>query len=88
MNYLYKDIPVLTVTPIYRFDDGFKQERFDAVVEKIRSVCAEYSNISVLCGWDLVYHIKECYVDCVHPNAYGSELMAQGIYEHMCRVGF
>ena len=88
LHSVYGDTPVLTVTPVYRFDEAFKPERFQKVVEKIKSVCAKYPNIKVLCGWNLIYHISECYLDPVHPNAYGSELMAQGISDFMKKIRF
>ncbi|MBQ8393731.1 MAG: hypothetical protein IJX51_08225 [Clostridia bacterium] len=88
LNRAYGDIPVISVTPIYRFDPGYNPERLNAVCKKIKAECAKYPNISVIDGWHLVPHIQECFTDCIHPNAYGSELMAQGIFEHMKKIKF
>ncbi len=88
LNKTYGSIPILAITPIWRFDKGHSPERLRLVIEKIKSECAKYPNINVLDGARLVSHIQECYLDCVHPNAYGSELMAQGIYEFMKKIKF
>jgi lysophospholipase L1-like esterase len=35
-----------------------------------------------------VPHIEECFIDSLHPNAYGCELMAQGIADFMKKIKF
>ena len=88
LHSVYGDTPVLTVTPIWRYDEGFDEGRLMLVSEKIKSVCSKYSNITVLDGYYLVPHIEECYLDPVHPNAYGNEHMAQGIFSFMKKIKF
>ncbi len=85
---VYGDTPVISVTPIYRFDPTHNPERLKLVIEKIKDVCSKYSNIKVIDGLSLVPHIPECFLDYVHPNAYGSELMAEGIYKFMKEIKF
>ena len=84
----YGDTPVISVTPIYRFDPTHNPERLKAVTEKIKDVCSKYPHIKVIDGLTLVPHIAECFIDYVHPNAYGSELMAEGIYSFMKKIKF
>lgn len=84
----YGDTPVLSVTPIWRGDENLDKERFFNVITKIYEVCAKYPNITVLDGFTLVPHINECFIDSLHPNAYGCELMAQGIADFMKKIKF
>ena len=84
----YGNTPVLSVTPIWRGDENLDKERFFKVVDKIYEVCAKYPNITVLDGFTLVPHINECFIDSLHPNAYGCELMAQGISDFMKKIKF
>ncbi len=88
LNDTYGNVPIISVTPIYRCDPGYDPERFALVCDKIRTECAKYPNISVLEGFTVVPHIKECFVDLVHPNAYGNELMAENIKKFMKKIKF
>ena len=85
---VYGNTPVVSVTPIYRFDPTHNPERLKLVTEKIKEVCSKYPHIKVIDGLSLVPHISQCFLDYTHPNAYGSELMAQGIYEFMKKIKF
>ena len=84
---LYPDIPVLCITPLWR-NNGVDWQRFKWCIDTIKSACAEYENIKVVDGLDLVPNVDECFSDGVHPNAYGSELLANNLISEMKRLKF
>lgn len=85
---LYGEIPVLCVTPIWRGDEP---ETADVLVEfcqKIKDICAKYSNITVVDGFSLVPHCSEYFLDNLHPNSLGCEMYGRNLVLAMQEVGF
>ncbi len=66
---MYKDVPVLLITPIWRPDmTGIPEAR-----EHITFVAGKYKNVSVVPGDNLVPNAKPFIADVVHPNSIGCE---------------
>ena len=83
----YPDVPVITITPIWRsniisFAPNVKFESFQQVEDTILRITAQYPNITVVKGFDLVPHDKSYFADWgLHPNDlgfahYGENLLA------------
>lgn len=88
LHEVYGDRPVLSITPLWRCDDGFNAARHAECIAIIKRECAKYPNVTVLDGYTVVPHIEECFCDKLHPNAYGSLLYAQGIARAIKEIRF
>ena len=85
---LYPDKQIISISPLWRADEGFNPERFAwcrAVVEK---ECKKYENITFVDGFTLVPHVFECFCDKLHPNEYGCLLLATNIRNEMKKIKF
>ena len=80
---LYPNIPIISVTPLWRNNDGTDMERLLWCIDTIKAECALYPNIKVADGFDLLPNVSECLADGVHPNAYGAELLAKNLVKFM-----
>ncbi len=76
---MYPDTPIVSVTPLWRNNEGTDMARLLWCIDTIKKECAKYSNIYVADGFSLVPNVGECFADGVHPNAYGMELLAQNL---------
>ena len=83
----YPGVPVITITPIWRsnifsFAEHVKFESFQQVEDCILRITAQYPNVTVIKGFDLVPHDKSYFADWgLHPNDagfyhYGKNLVA------------
>lgn len=75
---LYPNTPVISVTPLWR-NNNVDWPRFMWCINTIKEACAKYPNVRVVDGFTLVPNVDECFSDRVHPNAYGSMLLANNI---------
>lgn len=82
LNTMYPKTPVLSITPLWRNND-VDMNRLLWCVDTIKNECSRYDNIIVADGFTLVPNVDECFSDRVHPNAYGSELLANNIVKFM-----
>lgn len=73
---LYKGIPILCISPIWRGDNAEAYPDFVAFCEQIKAVAARYEQVTVLDGFKLVPHLPEYYLDNLHPNQLGAEMYA------------
>ncbi len=87
LSELYPNTKILSITPLWR-NNNVNMERFKWCIDTIKEECAKYSNISVADGFDLVPNVDECFSDKVHPNAYGSELLATNLYNFIKKIKF
>jgi len=78
LNELYPETPVISVTPLYRTRE-LDMERFLWCINTIKSACALYPNITVADGFDMMPNVAECLADGIHPNTYGSEMIAENL---------
>jgi len=87
LNELYPDVPVLCVTPLWR-NNNVDMDRLLWCADRIKEACADYENVTVVDGFTLVPNVDECFSDKVHPNAYGSELLATNLAKAMKKAHF
>ena len=80
-------IPIAVITPLNRIDD-IDRKRFAWCIDLIKKECEKYENITVIDGFTLFPPVKECFLDCTHPNAYGSELLASNLARAFKKLGF
>lgn len=87
LNELYPETPVISVTPLFRTNDT-DMARLKWCSQTIKKACSAYENITVADGFDLMPNVEECLSDGVHPNAYGSELLAANLAKLMKEIKF
>lgn len=75
LNKTWGEKEIIYISPLWR-DNDVDWERFLWCREVATNEALKYDNITVIDGFDLVPHINECFVDKIHPNAYGCELLA------------
>ena len=84
---LYPETPIMTITPLWR-NNNVDWERFLWCIDTIKKACEKYKNIHVVDGFTLVPNVDECYKDKIHPNSYGSELLASNILKNIKELKF
>ena len=87
LNELYPETPILSVTPLFRTRDMDK-ERFMWCIDTIKNACALYKNVRVADGFAMMPCVEACLSDGVHPNAFGSELLAANLAKYMKEIKF
>ena len=90
LSELYPDIPVLTITPLWRGD--FNEEntnRFIGFCNNIKEISLSYPNVKVVDGFKLMHHSKEYYMeDWLHPNALGCESYGRNLADEIIKMKF
>ena len=84
---MYPRIPILSVTPLWR-NNNVDFDRLYWCIDTIKNACAPYEQVTVVDGFTLVPNVDECFGDLVHPNAYGSRLLATNLISFMKKSGF
>lgn len=87
LNELWGDKEIVYISPLWR-DNDVNWERFLWCIDVATNEALKYDNITVVDGFDLVPHVHECFCDKIHPNAYGSELLASNIAFVLKEIGF
>lgn len=87
LNEVWGEKEILYVSPLWR-DNDVKWERFLWCREVATSEALKYDNITVVDGFDLVPNVNECFVDKIHPNSYGCELLATNLAFIFKEIGF
>lgn len=85
---IYKDIPILCITPLWRGDNMDGIPKLISFCEKIKEIVAKYKQITVVDGFGLVPHLSEYYLDNLHPNCLGTEMYGIRLVEEIRRIGF
>lgn len=80
---LYPDKQILSISPIWRGDDGLDPERFAWCRGIVERECKKHPNITFVDGFTLIPNVLDCYCDKVHPNEYGCYMLAKNIYKNM-----
>ena len=88
LSEVYGDRPVLCITPIWRGDSPDGEAVLAGFCQKIKEICAKYSNIAVVEGLSLVPHLSEYFLDNLHPNALGSEIYGRNLVLAIEEAGF
>ena len=85
---LYKDIPILCITPLWRGDNPEGIETLTSFCEKIKGIVAKYDQITVVEGYRLVPHMSEYFLDNLHPNQLGAEIYGRNLVREIEKLGF
>ena len=81
---IYGDqIPILCISPIWRGDHPEEFDKFASFCENIKKIAGSYRNVMVVDGFKLVPHLKEYYLDNLHPNCLGTETYGRNLVEAM-----
>ncbi len=85
---MYPDKQILSISPLWRGDNGLDTERFKWCVEIAKRECKKYASITPVDGFTLVPNVEECFCDKLHPNEYGCLLLAQNLHKIMKKIKF
>lgn len=85
---LYKGVPILCISPLWRGDVGDKFDTFKGFCEKVKEIASKYEGVTVLDGFSLVPHLPEYFLDNLHPNQLGCELYGVNLVKAIERLGF
>ncbi len=88
LSEIYHGIPVLCITPIWRGDSLEKIHVLKEFGQKVKTICAQYPNITIIDGFKLVPHASEYFIDEVHPNALGMEMYGRNLVLEIEETGF
>ncbi len=81
-----ESIPIISITPLWRGDVENGEPTLMEFCEKLKKICARYSNIKVIEGWGLVPHLSEYYLDDLHPNVIGAEVYGRNLVEEIKKI--
>ena len=85
---LYPSVQIISVSPLWRCDDGFEEERFAWCRDIVKREIQKHKNITYVDGFTLVPNVEECYCDKLHPNEYGCLMLATNLYKEMKKIKF
>ena len=88
LSELYPSIPVLVITPIWRLDFNLDAEELVKTRDIIKNVCAKYSNVRVLDGFDILPSDNSFFADGLHPNSFGASIYGKVLCEFADKIGF
>ena len=84
---VFAGIPVLVITPLWR-GNVEDWERFLWCIDIIKDECKKHESIKVVDGFTLVPKVNDCFSDRVHPNAFGSLKLTDGLISAIKRLSF
>lgn len=76
-------LPIICISPIWRGDQPEDIEIFYSFCKKVCEIAGRYPNVSVIDGLTLVPHLKEYYLDNLHPNCLGTETYAANLVKEL-----
>jgi len=85
---LYKDIPILAITPLWRGDNMEGVPTLIKFCEKLKVIMNKYDVVTIVDGWKLVPHLPEYFLDNLHPNQLGTEVYARNLVREIERLQF
>ena len=85
---LYKDTPILCITPLWRGDNEDGIATLTSFCEKIKDIVSKYPQIKVVEGFRLVPHLPEYFLDNLHPNQLGAEVYGINLVRAIEKNGF
>lgn len=85
---IYKDIPVLCITPLWRGDNPEGVKTLTKFCENIKDIVKKYNQIMVVEGFKLVPHLPEYFLDNLHPNQLGAEIYGRNLVSEISKLGF
>lgn len=85
---LYKGIPILCVTPLWRGDNMEGVPTLIKFCDKLKAIVAKYPIVKMVDGFELVPHLPEYFLDNLHPNAHGCEIYGRNLVLKIQELGF
>lgn len=85
---IYKNIPILCITPLWRGDNPDGIETLTRFCGKIKDIVKKYDQITVVEGYKMVPHLSEYYLDNLHPNQLGAEIYGRNLVAEIVKKGF
>lgn len=85
---LYKDIPILCITPLWRGDNLEGVPTLISFCNKLKDIVKKYETVTVVDGFKLVPHLAEYYLDNLHPNQLGAEVYGRNLVRAIEELGF
>lgn len=85
---LYKNIPILAITPLWRGDNIEGLPTLIKFCDKLKDIIKKYDTVTMVEGWNLVPHLSEYFIDNLHPNQLGTEVYARNLIREMERLQF
>ncbi len=90
LDKVYPNIPVLSITPIWRgdFENGHDPEILKKAGEKIKEILSARKNHYCVDGFTLVPNVSEMFLDNLHPNAIGAEQYGNNLAKTIKQLKF
>lgn len=85
---LYKDVPILAITPLWRGDNVEGIPTLIRFCDRLKDIIKKYEIVTMVEGWKLVPHLPEYFIDNLHPNQLGTEVYARNLVREIERLGF
>lgn len=85
---LYKGIPILCITPLWRGDNMEGVPTLIKFCQKLKEIVKKYSIVKMVDGFELVPHLKEYFLDNLHPNQLGAEVYGRNLVREIERLKF
>ena len=85
---LYKDVPILAITPLWRGDNMEGVPTLIKFCDKLKDIIKKYDIVTMVEGWKLVPHLPEYYLDNLHPNQLGTEVYGRNLVREIERLKF
>ncbi|HPX27344.1 MAG TPA: SGNH/GDSL hydrolase family protein [Treponemataceae bacterium] len=85
---LYKDIPVLCITPLWRGDNVEGIPTLIRFCTRLKSIVKKYKSVTMVDGFKLVPHLPEYFLDNLHPNQLGAEVYGRNLVKAIEELGF
>lgn len=80
---LYKDIPILCITPLWRGDNPEGLATLVSFCGKIKKIVEKYDRVTVVDGFKLVPHMSEYFLDNLHPNQLGAFMYGMNLVKEI-----
>lgn len=85
---LYKGIPILCITPLWRGDNMEGVPTLVKFCDKLKKIVAGYDIVTMVDGFELVPHLSEYFLDDLHPNQLGAEMYGRNLVREIERLKF
>ena len=85
---LYKGVPILAITPLWRGDNPEGVPTLMRFCERLKAIIRQYEIVTMVDGWRMVPHLPEYFIDNLHPNPLGTEVYAGNLVRAIRETGF
>ena len=84
---IYPDKPKICITPTWRNND-VDWDRFSWCINTIKEACQKYYDVTVIDGFGLMPNVDDCLADGIHPNTFGSCMIAFNLIKILKDLNF